>query len=185
MTFSLSEAFKRRERALVALSQLHAAIVSIYQGMRDWDWPASGALSGGRALLPPGFLEAARGELAALAAAQAAYLQVPIGSRVRNLLTAPGQAQAAAAAADEAAADAAIGRLFDAVSARVEVMKAAGLPGNEASRLRQYTGTALAEWEKARAAATSAAALAVRAAGTVPARLQRSRADRRRPSRRS
>ena len=93
VTFSLSEAFRRRERALRALSQLRAALQSVLQGTRDWDWPpvgghAAGAagsrMVGGRNALPPTCVEVTRRELLALVDMQAAFLLRPINNRTRH-----------------------------------------------------------------------------------------------------
>jgi hypothetical protein len=151
VTFSLSEAFRRREKALSALAQLKASLVALLQGARDWDWPAGGAFKGGRAALPHAFTRDARATLLRLTEQQAAFLLAPISSRTRHALSASGQAERAAAARTSRALDGDIASHFDDISAFVEVMKASGLPGNEASRLRAFAAVAASEWEALRA----------------------------------
>lgn len=172
VTFSLSEAFRRRERALRALSQLRAALQSVLQGTRDWDWPpvgghAAGAagsrMVGGRNALPPTFVEVTRRELLALVDMQAAFLLRPINNRTRHRRGGAGAPSDAFSVEAVRALDDGIRGSFDRLSRAVEVMKAAGLPGNEASRLRQFTAAALADWELLRALKMYRTPLSIRA----------------------
>lgn len=150
LTFSLNEAFRRRELALSLMAQMKSCVVAIYYAHKDWDWSTKTALSGGRAQLPPGHADEVRKVLLALNADQFALLKMPNVSRSRHFYTSAGRHKRAKVQAEKAALLQRIGACFSRLSAAVEEMKAAGLPGNEAARVRQYFHLLLTAWESLR-----------------------------------
>jgi hypothetical protein len=84
LTFSLNEAFRRRELALQLLATMKACSLAMLHAHRDWDWPAKGLTSGGRAQLPEGHVEEVRSLLLTLNESQAALLLTPNVGRARH-----------------------------------------------------------------------------------------------------
>lgn len=148
LTFTLNEAFRRREVALADLAILRATLVSVMTAHRDWDWAHDAdTLSGGRARLPLGHEAAVRTVLMNLSTAMADILLSPNVGHARHLLTSRGAAKRLQVQAFKASRHALIGDAWARLSAAGEELKAAGLPGSESSRLRQYLVTALQAWE--------------------------------------
>lgn len=130
---------------------LRANVLSTYMAHRDWDWPAKGAMSGGRALLPSGHVGQARVILVALTRAQCELLTAPTVGRARHVFTALGRRKRDAVNAQKGVVLARISALFAQLSCAAEELKAAGMPSNEAARIRQYTNMILGHWEQLRA----------------------------------
>lgn len=150
LSFSLNEAFRRRELALHQLAAIKANLLSIYSVHRDWDWPASGAMSGGRASLPPTHVNDVRQVLLDLNSAFALLLLKPNVGRARHLYTPGGRHKRELVNAQKGALLERIATGFGRLSLAVEVMKAAGMPGNEAARARQYSNQLSTSWEVVR-----------------------------------
>jgi hypothetical protein len=150
LTFSLNEAFRRRELALSLMAQMKSCIVAVYFAHRDWDWATKTAMSGGRAALPPGHTDEVRRILLALNADQMQLLQMPNVSRSRHFYTSAGRHKRARIQGEKAVLLQRINVQMCRLSAAVEEMKAAGLPGNEAARIRQYFHNLLTAWESLR-----------------------------------
>jgi hypothetical protein len=150
LTFSLNEAFRRRELAALTIASMKADLLSLYYAHRDWDWPARGALSGGRAALPANHLDDVRSVLLDLNEAQALLLLKPNVGRARHFYTAAGRHKRVTVTAQKCELLQRIAVCFSRLSTAMETMKAAGLPGNEASRARHYSNSLLRSWEALR-----------------------------------
>ena len=152
LTFSLNEAFRRRELALQTLAIMKANSLAIYAAHRDWDWPArvAGSTCGGRSQLPAGHVDEVRDLLLALNEAQAELLLTPNVGRSRHFYTPGGRRKRAAVHQTRAVMLQRIAAVFCRLSVAVEEMKASGLPGNEAARIRQYSNIAMTAWETLR-----------------------------------
>ena len=147
LTFSLNEAFRRRENALHTMAGLKANALSLYHAHRDWDWSTQTAYHGGRAALPPGHVAQVRAVLLELIVAQCEVLLAPNVGRARHHFTPGGRRKREAVQARKAVCLNRIANAFSKISAAPEEMKAAGLPGNEAARIRQFSNQLLIAWE--------------------------------------
>lgn len=150
LTFSLNEAFKRRELALLNLAQMKSNLFSIYLAHRDWDWATKEGACNGRDKLPAGHVVQVRAVLMDMTEAQCDVLLAPNVSRSRHLLTAPGRQKRCRVQAFKAERHMRIATGFSRLSAAAEELKTAGLPGNEAARLRQYNSLMMGQWETVR-----------------------------------
>lgn len=124
--------------------------MSIYYAHRDWDWATKEAMCGGRSRLPAGHADAVRQVLLDLNAAQCDILLAPNVGRSRHLLSSGGRHKRARVQAYKAERHKRIATALSRLSAAVEELKTAGLPGNEAARLRQYNSLLLGQWETIR-----------------------------------
>lgn len=152
LSHSVGEAFKRRDAALAALAGFGANAYVAWLAHRDWDWPANGSASGGRARnLRQDHASDASATLLALVRAARSALLCPNVGRVRHFRTGKGAAERRQALERMAECEAEVTAAFARQSLLVEELKAAGMPGNEASRARQYAASMLVEWERLRA----------------------------------
>ena len=150
LTFSLNEAFKRRELALAQLAQMKSNVLNIYMAHRDWNWATKEHPAGGRYALPSGHADAVRTVLTELLSAQQDVLLAPNVGRSRHFLTERGQKKRSRVQQYKAERHVHITLAVTRLSAAVEELKTAGLPGNEAARLRQYSQLLMGQWEMVR-----------------------------------
>lgn len=149
MSVSIGMAFRRRERALKDLTVLRSCAYQIYLAHACWDWGKGDP--GGRAkssIKSDGgedqerwlrHSDEALAQLVHIGDELFRFLTLPTASRARHRVTRAGRAEAAGTI-DVAH------RLFDSllthrmsrVTSLTEVLKKAGMPGNEASRVRQW-----------------------------------------------
>ena len=159
LTSSLSEAFKRRERALEHVATFKATLVSYFYGHRDWDWYAPGHLikeggvipkERGRMLLPKGHVDKVRGIVVELVANARDVLCTESAHRLMHLNTAKGREAKMKAMKMHSRLCDEVFSGFNKLSACTEELKYVGFPGNEAARLRNYLTTCMTAWENLR-----------------------------------
>lgn len=119
------------------------------QAHRDWDWfsipkdPEKPALSGRRERLSEGHVQQTLLEIRAITATLRSFLLAPMCSRVRHFYTSAGRAERARIMRLVRVLNERLTRHFHALSLLVEELKGAGLPANEATRIRQHFVNAL------------------------------------------
>jgi hypothetical protein len=151
----VSLAFKRRDEALFAVSDLRATLQQLYMSHALWDWGFTpGVLDeSGRTRSSVDWLEhsdRALSEIFRLAHDLSRFLTLPNSTRARHRVTHFGR--------KEAARTNRVGfELYDSslvhlgrLSALCEVLKREGLPPNEATRVRQWERIAQVDMEKIR-----------------------------------
>lgn len=141
MTTSIGMAFTRRDRALKHLVVMRSTMVELYAAHASWDWKKVGQPGTGRASSDTNWLDhsdAALVEILGICHVLSRFLTLPTATRARHRITSQGRGEA-----DETLALASklygcmlvrFGRLTD----LCEVLKAEGLPPNEATRIRQW-----------------------------------------------
>lgn len=149
LSVSIGMAFRRRERALKDLTVLRSCSYQIYLAHACWDWGKGDP--GGRAksaITPEGEADDDRWlrhsdqvltQLVHIGDELFRFLTLPTASRARHRVTRTGRSEAAATMS-------VAHRLFDSllthrmahVTSLTEVLKKSGMPGNEASRVRQW-----------------------------------------------
>lgn len=136
MSASIAMAFRRREQALRELSELRATLLEIYSAHASWDW-----LPSGRSSSPTNWLhhsDAALRHILGVGDDLARYLTLPCASRARHRVTHSGRREARRISrVGTKLIDSTILRLAR-LTLLCEALKAAGLPPNEASRIRQW-----------------------------------------------
>eukprot|EP00540_Astrosyne_radiata_P023037 CAMPEP_0116850218 /NCGR_PEP_ID=MMETSP0418-20121206/16033_1 /TAXON_ID=1158023 /ORGANISM="Astrosyne radiata, Strain 13vi08-1A" /LENGTH=291 /DNA_ID=CAMNT_0004482081 /DNA_START=205 /DNA_END=1080 /DNA_ORIENTATION=- len=140
MSASLGMAFSRRETALSQMNVIRASLVELYTAHSVWDW-ISVKKGGGKVESTVDWLEHADGvlhEMVCIEQELARFLTLPNATRARHRIMHFGRAEA------EELTDLST-QLFDNMVWRMgritlycEVLKREGLPGNEASRMRQW-----------------------------------------------
>lgn len=152
LTMTLSETFRRREQALVFLSQLKVNILSLFMAHCDWDWysipvnqPQSPSLSGRRDV---GSKESTRlnpAHCAELLVCLHRFLDLtfsvlssPRTSRAVSFYTQSGRANREEVARIADQLDEAVVVLYHEISQFGERIKEAGLPAGEKSRLTAF-----------------------------------------------
>ena len=178
LTSSLSEAFKRRERALEHVATFKATLVSYFYGHRDWDWYAPGHLIGsqksnttrkerGRMLLPKGHADKVRLIVVDLISNARDVLCMRSAHRLMHLNTVKGrEAKKKAMKMHSRLCDDVLSA-FNKLSMCTEELKYVGFPGNEAARLRNYLTTCMTAWENLRLIKTYRTPIATRAFARV------------------
>ncbi|DAZ97865.1 TPA: hypothetical protein N0F65_003292 [Lagenidium giganteum] len=133
MIMQIKQAFARRETALDVLAEIKALSVNVLLANALWDWGADG-----RRGLPAGHGSTTKRLLQQMWLELAQLLLLPTLTRGRHRFTALGRQTAAkylpVVTEHHLALVAVVKRLHE----QVEVMKRAGLPANEASRINQY-----------------------------------------------
>lgn len=125
-------------------------MLSIYMAHRDWDWATKQAPHGGRAALPRGHVGQVRAVLREMSNAMAELLTSPMVGRGRHMVTSGGLRKSRAVQEKKRTLNARVFLAANRVSAATEEMKTAGLPGNEAARIRQYVTSMMVAWESLR-----------------------------------
>lgn len=151
----VSLAYRRRDEALYAVSDLRATLQQLYMSHALWDWGQSPGIlnDSGRIRSTVNWLEhsdQAATEIFRLSHDLARSLTLPNSSRARHRVTPLGRKEASRTNAVGAelftSALLHLGRL----SALCEVMKREGLPPNEATRVRQWERLVQVDMEKIR-----------------------------------
>lgn len=150
---SISMAFTRREKALTCIAVLRASLVQLYLAHSIWDWGKTietGKWGTNAALDPRLHSSQLMESMVQLQNDLARYLTMPNRGRARHRATLCGKGEAEAI--EDVSND-----LYERIvlqltkfSRLCEDLKRAGMPGNEASRIRQWEHGVLSEIEKLR-----------------------------------
>ena len=156
ITNSISNAFQRREGAIFCLNEFRALLSNIYSAHTCWDWPGSTSWHGRgedgisknkggtgekvKGLLP---LDREHGEqvqllMHAIVDSVQELLLVPRRGRMRNIHTPCGRSEMKQVVEAECKGRQEVIRLIGRLHRATESLKAAGMPANEASRIRAY-----------------------------------------------
>ena len=140
MSASIGMAFTRREQALSQINVIRASLVELYSAHSIWDWETV-KKGGGKRETSVDWLAHSDGvlhEMLLIEEELCGFLTLPNATRARHRITTVGQREAERL--DQVGT-----RLFNAMLWRMgrlslycEVLKREGLPGNEASRMRQW-----------------------------------------------
>lgn len=135
LTHEIKQAFNRRETALASFAEVKAHLVTIYLAHANWAWGKNGE---GRKHIPAGHVDQVARDMEELAHMLCAYLTLPMVTRARNLFTNEGKTERSAQIPVQQYF---FGQLYVGMrklSLKNEVMKKAGMPAVEASRINQY-----------------------------------------------
>ena len=144
LTMTMTSAFNRREMALVQLSTLKSNLMCIFLAHSHWDWytipkdPSQPASSGRGSRLPPDHVRQVHGEISSLIRTLKSSLRAPIVSRARHTYTAAGRRQRKLVMQHASLLHERMALQMKHLSLLAEEMKRAGLPANEATRIRQH-----------------------------------------------
>lgn len=143
LTQSMTAAFQRRERGIQYLQAFKVNIISLLLAHRDWDWPSVNMKepneppSGGRkSRLDPTHAQRVLGTLIPLLHDFSILLLAPTTSHVMTLFLAKEDLERVKRSSRNLRRQ--ITLLFNDLSLHAEELKAAGMPANEATRIRQY-----------------------------------------------
>jgi len=142
LTGSLDAAFRRREEALRQLALFKTNVLSFLQGHRDWDWG-----NNGRSNLPEKHVDEVRWLCVSLVCDVRNYLTAPEVTRLVHLNTQHGRVVWTKGRRLQYAIGQRVRETLQKISLTTEVLKYAGMPGNESARLRQFTKDAHNAWE--------------------------------------
>ena len=162
LTGSLDAAFRRREEALKQLSVFKTNVLTFYLGHRDWDWGDNG-----RAKLPEKFVHEVRWMMVQLVCDARNFLTAPEVARLVHLNTSRGKVAWEKGRKIQWAIAQRVRGQFQKLSLTTEVLKYAGMPGNESARLRQFHKDAYVAWENLRFLKTYRTPMATRAFARV------------------
>jgi len=162
LTGSLDAAFRRREEALKRLSEFKTNVLEFYQGHRDWDWDGNG-----RKRLPENHVQEVRWLCVALVCDVRNFLTAPEVTRLVHLNTSRGKVMWEKGRKIQWAIAARVRSHFQKMSLTTEILKYAGMPGNESARLRQFHKDAYLAWENMRYLKTYRTPMATRAFARV------------------
>ena len=146
LTSSISNAFSRREQAVRSLCSIKSLISHIYFAHRDWNWGADG-----RRNLPDQHVAGVRGLLLTLTSTTLELLMLPFVFRAANVVTETGRRNRVSVLNNLQRMRRVVDDCFSRLSLSVEVMKASGMPANEASRINQYHWLLMREIEELQA----------------------------------
>mmetsp|Transcript_33998 Transcript_33998/g.79191 ORF Transcript_33998/g.79191 Transcript_33998/m.79191 type:complete len:414 (+) Transcript_33998:81-1322(+) len=155
---AIREAFKRREQALMAISDFRATLLNVYLANQIWDWPGADAWygraednvpreQGGHGKkkgsfkdtpLPPQHGQRVFGLLVRLVEAMQELLLVPRRGRSRQEFCTCVSPEKEMVEDAELQGRSAVLKLLGRLHRATEELKAAGMPANEASRINQY-----------------------------------------------
>jgi hypothetical protein len=147
---SVTSAFQRREQAIAVLATFKANLTSIYYAHKDWDWDKGGAKSRSGNTLRHDHISDVSYQIAALVKTTIRLLRAPIVSKARHRFTALGRAESARVSSQMTVLDTRVHVNFGILSGLVEELKNAGLPANEATRIRQYFTAVVVSYEHLR-----------------------------------
>ena len=140
LTTAITTSFRRREDALRELAGLRAALQCLLTAHCEWDWcPPAGPKDGwgGRSHAAlAGHASRARAAVERVLDALEGVLALPCVTRARHHLFRHGERDSVNLA--RARGVSRIWRAFSELSGLAERLKARGLPGNEAARIRQF-----------------------------------------------
>jgi len=151
MSASISMVFSRRESAVRHLAEFRATLLELYNAHASWDWDKGGESPSGRMTksdidwLKHG--DKVLAEMVSMCEELFRFLSLPQAARARHRITQTGKKEAKATL--KVGSD-----LFNSALNRMgkltllcEVLKKAGLPPNEATRLRQWERIIVAQME--------------------------------------
>lgn len=148
LTLTLTSAFHRRDEALTLLALFRSSVIGVFLAHKEWDWytvaPANAsepsAVMSGRALrpLPSGHMRRVHGELLGLIALLQSVLRAPPVGRLWHYFTLAGRVQRSAILQRCSALRLRMTARLLSLSVLMEPLKAAGMPGNEASWISFY-----------------------------------------------
>ena len=162
LTGSLDSAFRRREEALKQLATFKTSIISFYQAHRDWDWGQNG-----RKDLPENHVYEVRWLTVGLVCDVRNFLTAPEVTRLVHLNTRRGRVAWTKGRKLQWAIARRVREHFQKLSVTTEALKFSGMPGNESSRIRQFTKEAHNAWEQMRFLKTYRTPMATRAFARV------------------
>jgi hypothetical protein len=162
LTGSLDSAFRRREEALKQLAMFKTSIISFYQAHRDWDWGQNG-----RKDLPENHVYEVRWLTVGLVCDVRNFLTAPEVTRLVHLNTRRGRVAWTKGRKLQWAIARRVREHFQKLSVTTEALKFSGMPGNESSRIRQFTKEAHNAWEQMRFLKTYRTPMATRAFARV------------------
>ncbi|RLN02233.1 hypothetical protein BBJ28_00000223 [Nothophytophthora sp. Chile5] len=143
MIMQIKQAFTRREQALDFISEAKALLVNILLANALWNWGDNG-----RRRLPLDHVQKTKELLEAVLQDTRALLLLPTLTRGRHRFTSHGRKLASSYVAPMNQLQLRIVRWIRQLHDQVEVMKACGMPANEASRINQYHWLLQARIEK-------------------------------------
>ncbi|TMW56368.1 hypothetical protein Poli38472_006378 [Pythium oligandrum] len=143
LIMQIKQSFSRRELALQFIGEARALFVNIFMANAIWNWGDNG-----RAKLPPDYTAKTKELLHRLVNDTATLLLLPTVTRGRHRFTATGRQIALGFAEHTQRLQLQVVDTFRQLHQQVEVMKSAGLPANEASRINQYHWLLQARLEK-------------------------------------
>ncbi|RLN53419.1 hypothetical protein BBJ28_00009577 [Nothophytophthora sp. Chile5] len=143
MIMQIKQAFTRREQALDFISEAKALLVNILLANALWNWGDNG-----RRKLPLDHVQKTKALLEAVLQDTRALLLLPTLTRGRHRFTAYGRKLASSYIAPVNQLQLRIVRWIRQLHDQAEVMKACGMPANEASRINQYHWLLQARIEK-------------------------------------
>lgn len=146
LSASVGMAFNRREKALVYLKTIRSSMINMYLAHVSWDWPKRGQPESGREACTDAkekedwvaYGDEVLSGLLGLIEELRMMLLLPTSSRARHKVLPKGIEEAQDIhEVSERIHKSLVGRMA-ALSAQCEYLKLQGLPGNEASRIRQW-----------------------------------------------
>jgi hypothetical protein len=142
MISSVKMAFSRREEALKYLKTVRSTVIALYLAHASWDWPSRQKPETGRIGSSEvdwvEFGDDSLHTLALLVDELRLYLLLPTSSRARHRVTSIGKREATTIRSLSSSIHSSLFERIDALSIKCEFLKLHGLPGNEASRMRQW-----------------------------------------------
>ena len=142
MSASVSMTFNRREAALRHIASFRSTSYQIYFAHACWDWKTPGKSPSGRMVTTLASLEHADSvlyELVSIGDDLCQFLILPTMNRARHRVTSSGRMEASriAQVGNHLFSDILVKRMSK-LTLFTEDLKAVGLPGNEAARMRQW-----------------------------------------------
>jgi len=156
LTFSIQQAFSRRENALVALGDFKALLCNIHLALVTWDFTPGCGVSkpptkwSGRQYLPHDFEDQCHAMATSCLNELIDYLRAPVVTRARHMVLGGYKAKAKIGWDTERMVAERIECLIEKSFELVEILKERGLPGNEAARINQYNMFLQQRFEKLR-----------------------------------
>lgn len=141
MSASIGMAFTRREQGTQHLGTFKTTLWNIYSAHLCWDWAKEGKPDSGRKASSMNWMEHADAvlvEILALTSAVRRLLTLPLVSRARHRVTSAGQREARLVSALREKLHRNIYCHMGVLTKLCEDFKVAGLPPNEATRIRQW-----------------------------------------------
>ncbi|KAG7400045.1 hypothetical protein PHYBOEH_007113 [Phytophthora boehmeriae] len=143
MIMQIRQAFLRREQALDVMAEARALLLNIMLANALWNWGDNG-----RRKLPMDHVQKTKVLLGAVLRDTIALLLMPTLTRGRHRFTSQGQKLALSYSTPVNQLQLQIVKSIRQLHDQVEVMKACGMPANEASRINQYHWLLQARIEK-------------------------------------
>jgi hypothetical protein len=142
LTSSVGMAFTRREQALKYLRTIRSTVIQLYLAHSSWDWtnrekPETGRKAS-KGIDWVEYADDVLDELLALVEELRLLLLLPTSSRSRHKVTPTGIREAKAIDVMSSKIHSLLMRRMGTMSAKCEFLKLHGMPGNEASRIRQW-----------------------------------------------